>query len=397
MESAPPLRFGLFLAPHHPANENPTYSLERDVQLIQHAEQLGFDEVWIGEHHSAGWEYISSPEVYIAHAAARTSRIKLGTGMVSLPYHHPYMSLQRIVLLDHLTRGRVMFGMGPGSLPTDAEMLGLEPAVLRPRLEEAVDAIVALLRSDEPVNMQTDWFTLNDATLQLRPYSHPCFEMAVAAIVSPVGPRMAGKHGLSLVSIGATMKDGFDAVGMHWDVVEEEAAHYGTKADRQGWRLVGPMHLAETKAQAYRDVEHGIAEWFWFMRDVSAVPQFKVSGKTVNECIEFIVESGAGVIGTVDDACEQIARLQQQSGGFGCYMVMGNSWANPVATKRSLELIAQHVMPQFQGSNNSLLRAVDRALAKHDAGYAKQELALAEMKARHEQERLSRQDERSRP
>jgi limonene 1,2-monooxygenase len=259
-----------------------------------------------------------------------------------------------------------------------------------------VDAIVALLRSDEPVNMQTDWFTLQDAVLQLRPYSHPCFDMAVAAIVSPVGPRIAGKHGLSLVSIGATMKDGFDALGMHWDVVEEEAAHYGTKVDRQGWRLVGPMHVAETKAQAYRDVEHGIAEWFWFMRDVSAVPQFKVSGKTVNECIEFIVESGAGVIGTVDDACEQIARLQEQSGGFGCYMVMGNSWANPVATRRSFELISQHVMPQFQGSNNSMLRAVDRALAKHDTGYAKQEVALAEMKARHEQERLSRQDERSR-
>jgi limonene 1,2-monooxygenase len=391
MESAPPLRFGLFLAPHHPANENPTYSLERDLQLIQHVENLGFDEVWIGEHHSAGWEYISSPEVYIAHAAARTSRIKLGTGMVSLPYHHPFMSLQRIVLLDHLTRGRVMFGMGPGSLPTDAEMIGLEPGVLRPRLEEAVDAIVALLRSDEPVNMKTDWFTLKDAVLQLQPYSHPCFDMAVAAIVSPVGPRIAGKHGLSLVSIGATMQGGFDALGMHWNVVEEEAAHYGTAVDRQGWRLVGPMHVAETKAQAYRDVEHGIAEWFWFMRDVSAVPQFKVSGKTVNECIEFIVESGAGVIGTVDDACEQIARLQEQSGGFGCYMVMGNSWANPVATKRSFELIAQHVMPEFQGSNKSMLRAVDRALAKHDAAYAKQEVALSEMKARHERERLARQ------
>ena len=132
--SRPPLRFGLFIAPHHPARENPTLALQSDVELVQYIEDLGFDEAWIGEHHSAGWEYIGSPEVFIAYAAARTSRIKLGTGMVSLPYHHPFMALERMILLDHLTRGRVMFGVGPGSLPTDAEMIGLEPRVLRPRV-----------------------------------------------------------------------------------------------------------------------------------------------------------------------------------------------------------------------------------------------------------------------
>ncbi len=171
--SRPPLRFGLFIAPHHPAKENPTLALQRDVELVQYIEDLGFDEVWIGEHHSAGWEYIASPEVFIAYAAAKTNRIKLGTGMVSLPYHHPFMAAERMILLDHLTRGRVIFGVGPGSLPTDAEMIGLEPRVLRPMLEEAVEAIVALLTSEEPVTMKTDWFTLEDAVLQLRPYSYP--------------------------------------------------------------------------------------------------------------------------------------------------------------------------------------------------------------------------------
>jgi limonene 1,2-monooxygenase len=384
------LRFGLFLAPIHDASENPTLALERDVQVIQHAEAVGFDEVWIGEHHSAGWEYIGSPEVFIAHAAARTSRIMLGTGMVSLPYHQPLWSAERIVLLDHLTRGRVIFGMGPGSLPTDAEMIGLDPGVLRPRLEEAVDAVVALLRSDEPVSMETEWFTLRDATLQLKPYSRPCFEMAIAGLVSPIGPRIGGKHGLSLVSIGATIKDGFDALAMHWDVMEEEAAHHGSTVERSKWRLIGPMHVAETREQARREVAHGIAGWFHFMGEISAVPQFKVTGTTVDEMIDFFVDAGVGVIGTVDDACEQIARLQVQSGGFGTYLVMGNEWARPDATKRSMELIARHVMPQFQGSTRGLHDAVDRALVKHDVLYRKQEVALAEMQERHDRDRKER-------
>ena len=223
-------------------------------QVIQHAEAVGFDEVWIGEHHSAGWEIIGSPEVFIAHAAARTSRIMLGTGMISLPYHNPLWSTERMVLLDHLTRGRVMFGMGPGSLPTDAAMIGLDPGVLRPRLEEAVDAVVHLLRSDEPLTMKTEWFDFNNAVLQLKPYSAPCFELAIAGLVSPIGPRIGGKHGLSLISIGATMKAGFDALAMHWDVMEEESAHYGSTIDRKGWRLIGPMHVAETREQARAEV-----------------------------------------------------------------------------------------------------------------------------------------------
>ncbi|GAA2405134.1 LLM class flavin-dependent oxidoreductase [Actinomadura vinacea] len=387
---AEPLRFGLFIAPHHDPRENPTLALERDVDLIQHIERIGFDEVWVGEHHSAGWEYIGSPELFLAHVAARTSRIKLATGMVTLPYHNPLWSLERMVLLDHLSRGRAIFGVGPGSLPTDAAMIGLDPRDLRPRLEEAVDAVMRLLRSDEPVTMKTDWFTLEDAALQLRPYTYPHFELAVAAVASPAGPRVAGKHGLSLVSIGATMKDGFDALAMHWDVMEEQAAHYGSTVDRSGWRLVGPMHIAATREQARREVAHGIEGWFHFMKDVSAVPQFALAGDTVDEMIDFFVEGGAGVIGTVDDAIEQIERLREQSKGFGTYLVMGNNWATPADTKRSLELIAERVIPVFRRPSNSLAAAEERAFQRHDELFRRQELALAQMNERHAAERAER-------
>ena len=125
------LRFGFFLAPFHPVGQNPTLALERDLQLIEHLDALGFDEAWFGEHHSAGYEIIASPEVFIAAAARRTKQIRLGTGVSSLPYHHPFMLADRMVLLDHLTRGHVMLGVGPGALPSDAFMMGIDPAKQR--------------------------------------------------------------------------------------------------------------------------------------------------------------------------------------------------------------------------------------------------------------------------
>ena len=166
-----PLRFGIFMAPFHPSGQNPTLALERDLELIEHLDRLGYDEAWIGEHHSAGLEIIASPEVFIAAAAQRTRHIRLGTGVSSLPYHHPLILADRIVQLDHMTRGRVMFGVGPGALPSDAHMLGIPFDSQRARMEESLGAIVRLLTSDEPFSMKTDWFTLEDARLQLRPYS----------------------------------------------------------------------------------------------------------------------------------------------------------------------------------------------------------------------------------
>ena len=199
-----PLKFGAFIAPFHPVGQNPTLALERDLELIQRLDELGFDEAWIGEHHSAGYEIIASPEVFIAVASQRTKHIKLGTGVSSLPYHHPLILADRMVLLDHLTRGRVMFGVGPGALPSDAFMMGIDTSRQREMMEESFEAILHLLTDDEPFSMKTDWFTLNDARLQLRPYTHPTFDVAVAAQVSPAGPRLAGRFGTGLLSIGAT-------------------------------------------------------------------------------------------------------------------------------------------------------------------------------------------------
>jgi limonene 1,2-monooxygenase len=360
-----PLRFGIFMAPFHPAGQNPTLALERDLELIVRLDELGYDEAWIGEHHSAGLEIIASPEVMIAAAAQRTRHIRLGTGVSSLPYHHPLILADRIVLLDHITRGRVMFGVGPGALPSDAHMLGIDPATQRVRMEESLGAIMALLTANEPVSIQTDWFTLRDARLQLRPYTYPHFEIAVAATVSPAGPRTAGRYGVGLLSLGATSMGGFAVLGDHWKIWNDQSQHYGHHVDRSTWRLVGPMHVARTRKQAFEEVEYGIHEWIDYFRNVVALP-LAPEEPDPRKWPQALVDSGAAVIGTPDDAIAQLERLKKQSGGFGCFLIMANDWVERHASLASYELLAKEVFPRFQGSADLAVNSREWCRTDHD-------------------------------
>jgi limonene 1,2-monooxygenase len=385
------MRFGMFLAPFHPVGQNPTLALERDLELVEWLDHLGFDEAWFGEHHSAGFEIIASPEIFIATAAARTRRIRLGTGVVSLPYHHPLMVADRMVLLDHLTRGRTMLGVGPGALTSDAYMMGIEPMHQREMMEEALEAILALLASEEPVSMKTSWFTLNEARLHLRPYTRPLFEVAVASTISPAGPRAAGRFGCGLLSIGATSREGFNILGTTWSVMEERAAEFGMAVDRARWRLVAPMHLAETKEQARRDVEFGLPAWLDYTQHVlsPALAPIDLALLAPEDLKAFFLEYGA-VIGTPDEAIAKIEALREESGGFGTLLLLGHEWADREATKRSYELIARYVMPRFQGSADSLTASRDWVAENRPTFREKSRSAIEHAIRSHEEEKESR-------
>jgi len=354
------LRFGIFVAPFHALDENPTLALERDFELVQHLDRLGYHEAWIGEHHSAGFEIIPSPEVFIAAAAERTKHIRLGTGVSSLPYHHPLLLADRIQQLDHQTRGRVLFGVGPGALPSDAVMLGIDPLRQREMMDEALGVILPLLRG-EAVTHKSDWFTLQDARLQLQPFTRPHLEMAVAAMISPSGPRAAGKYGIGLLSIGATSEKGYMALPTTWQICEEMARQHGQTVSRRHWRLVAPMHVAETRAKALENVRFGLAKWIRYYTEVIALP-FELTG-TLEERIEQYIASGVAVIGDPDDAAARIEQLWKQSGGFGCFLQMAHNWADFEQTKRSYELIARSVMPRFTGANAGRLASSEWAAA----------------------------------
>ena len=343
------LRSGIFLAPFHPVNEDPTLCIQRDMELIEHLDRLGYDEAWIGEHHSAGFEIIASPELFIAAVAERTRRIKLGTGVVSLPYHNPLMAANRIIQLDHQTRGRIMFGVGPGLLPSDAFSMGIDPSVQRTRMVEALEVIVRLFQG-ERVTIKTDWFELVDATCQLRPFTYPYPEIAVASSVTPSGGKLAGKHGFGMLCVAATQAGGYDALGINWDIAQKTAAEHGRTMDPDRLRLVGPVHLAETRAQAFENCKFGFEQWQGYFSGISAVAGRETAE---NRSLSTLVEEGVAVVGTPDDAIAQIRRLQAKQGSFGCFLQLAHNWANFEQTRKSYELWQRYVVPAINDTNQA--------------------------------------------
>ncbi|WP_328917001.1 MULTISPECIES: LLM class flavin-dependent oxidoreductase [unclassified Streptomyces] len=351
------LRFGIFVPPQHRTGQSPTVLLEQDLQLIEEADRFGFDEAWVGEHRSAGWEIIGAPETFLAAAASRTSRIKLATGVTALPYQHPFVVADRAVLLDHLTRGRFILGTGPGGSPVDAQMIGIEPRNQRRMQEESLEAILALLESEEPVTRKTDWFELHDARLHLRPYSTPRFEVATTALASPSGPSLAGRFGLSLFSIGATTQDGFDFLGRTWEIAERAAAESGHVLDPATWRLTAPIHIAETEREAREQAKAGLLAWmdgYW-----PIIPNLALAlpdGLSADERIDAVNAYGLGVIGTPEMAIAKIAELREAAPDFGVFLISQYDWAGPRATRESLQLFAREVAPAFQGQLDRQLR-----------------------------------------
>lgn len=344
------LQFGAFLAPHHLLGESPTLQIQRDLEMVEHLDRLGYDEFWCGEHHSTGWETIASPEMFLAAAAMRTKRIRLGTGVVSLPYHHPFTVAQRIVQLDHMSFGRAMFGTGPGALPSDAHTLGVDPMVLRDRQDESIGVIKRLLAGEERFSYDSEWFTLRDAALQILPYQVE-IPMATASMISPSGMTLAGKHGMGVLSIGSMSTEGMASLPLQWSFAEEAAVEYGQVVDRSQWRVMFNFHLAATKEQALADVEHGLLEWH---NDYNVGTLMRPGLDPLSSTAEAIAfysdsESAAGIIGTPDELIERIRMMYEVTGGFGVVMGFVNDWADPEATFRSWDLLARHVIPEVNG------------------------------------------------
>ena len=348
------MKFGIFMAPFHRVGENPTLAFERDMQLIEWLDELGYDEAFIGEHHSAGWEIISSPEIFMAVAAARTKRIMLGSGVVSVPYHHPFHIANRFALLDQLTHGRVILGCGPGALPSDAYMLGIETTTQRDRMVEGLQAVMRLLHEDGNISIDGSYFTLREAHLQVKPFQNP-LPVFVANTISPSGMVAAGKLGCGVLSVAAFSPGGLSSLPKRWAMAEEIAAENGKTVDRKNWRLVFPMHLAESSKEALDDVRDGGNAWIqkYFIETLAARVQFEeYPGQPTEEMtLDRMVARGGAIVGTPDDAIKRINEVIEMSGGgFGGMLVLAHEWASREKTLKSYEMLARYVMPKFQGS-----------------------------------------------
>jgi limonene 1,2-monooxygenase len=377
------MEFGLFIPPMHYPRQNPTRALHRDLEMIQYAETLGFTEAWIGEHHSSGHEIIGPNDLFVAAAVERTKHIRIGTGVASLPYHHPYHVAERAILLDHLSMGRTMLGVGPGSLPTDAAMLGVPWSETRSRMVESWEAVYHLISDDAPLTKRTDWFTLEEATMQLAPFSSPMMEIAFTAMESPFGPSLAGKYGGGLISLSGLTAQGFASLSQHWAVVEAEAAKHGHTANRDDWRVVTMIHVADTREAAKEQVRRTLPHFGYYAGAVTERalewldpdPDAPIpSGPpTVDDIIEAFGGTKIACIGTPDDAIQTIETIQKATGGFGKILLQsGMDWASQRDSFSSLELFAREVMPHFQGSTLAPVASMERVQRTRETMVAEQ-------------------------
>ncbi|MFD7731514.1 LLM class flavin-dependent oxidoreductase [Kitasatospora phosalacinea] len=383
------MRFGCFISPLHPIGEDLNLLYRRDLEFVELVDSLNYEELWIGEHHSAGWGTIPSPEIFIAAAAERTRRIKFATGVTALPYHHPFMIAERALQLDHMTRGRFILGCGAGSVISDMHMFGIAPESTRERTAQALETVVDLL-AGRTVTRDEGWFRLVDARLQLDPFTPGGPEVTVASAATPFGVRLAGRLGVSVLShaappwgavrSGHTL--GIERLADQWRHHEEAAAETGRQVSRDDWRLVVPVHVAPTREEALDDIRDG---WLrqrnelWI--DTFGIPMSRnpMSGA---KAFEATVAANGIIAGDVEDVVTAIDKLQEITGGFGTLLISCQDWAPRPAQARSLDLFARFVVPRFRGTADRLRASNDWAAANRvvmqEAGFAARTKAMAE-------------------
>ncbi|MGH7832111.1 MAG: LLM class flavin-dependent oxidoreductase [Candidatus Binatia bacterium] len=341
------MKFSFFMMPLHHPSENPALAFERDISLIHYADQLDFDEFFIGEHHSGGWETMPAPEMALAKAAAHAHRIRLGTSVLSLPFHHPFHVAERMAFLDHLTRGRVTLGVGPCNLVTDKKLFGMTNEKLYPMLAESTEIIVRLLESADPIDFEGQFWKFKGMRLQLRSYQQPRLPLAIASSGNPVSLELAGKYGMLLLSPAGKNRKHAEV----WKAVEAAAAKHRAKTSRDNWRIATSVYLAESREEAWTDVEKSIRrDMEYFFAIGLKAPYESYPGQPAHEITP---RSGADrrdwIIGTPDDAIAQIERMQAETGGFGGLMLTTHEWTATERLRRSLELFARYVIPHFRG------------------------------------------------
>ena len=344
------MKFSFFMMPvHHPA-ENPALAFQRDISFVHQADELGFDEFLIGEHHSGGWETMPVPEMALAMAAAKAHRIRLGTSVVNLPFHHPFHVAERIAFLDHLTQGRAILGIGPSNLPTDKRLFKLPQDKLYPMMAEATEVIIRLLDSPDPISHHGEFWQFDDMRLQLRSYQQPRLPLAIATSTgSQEVLELAARYGMILMStVGKNRKT---ALTDNWTRLVAAAQRHGRIPARADWRLATSVYLAETRAEAWADVERGImreTEYFCAVglkMTYESYPGQPFAEFTPQSC----ADRREWIVGTPDDAIAWIERMLAETGGFGGLMLTAHEWADQARLRRSIELFARYVMPHFRG------------------------------------------------
>lgn len=341
------LKTGVFFMPEHRPDANPTEALKRDIDQIVLAEELGFDEVWIGEHHSGGREIVPCAEIMIAYAAALTKRITLGTGVISLPYHHPFQVAERAAFLEHFTEGRFILGVGAGGLPSDMELFDIPPEETRPMMAESLEMILKIFNTDGPVSYKGKYWEMNNMELNVKPYTKPHPPIAIAGLATLNSFTIAAQKGLIPLSV---MFSPVHILKQHGEVLDKVSKEHGRPSPRPEWRITRVIYVAETTEQAWKDIRAGAEDTYYnYLFKIGLRPLAKVDPDMPDEdvTVDYMAETTPWIVGDPDECVRRIHKLKEEIGDFGCLLITQYDWTTPEKWAKSLELFAKYVKPRI--------------------------------------------------
>jgi alkanesulfonate monooxygenase SsuD/methylene tetrahydromethanopterin reductase-like flavin-dependent oxidoreductase (luciferase family) len=355
------MRYGYFMMPMHPPGSFLADTLDHDLWQIERLDQLGFHEAWIGEHFTAEWENIPSPEMFIAAALQRTKQIQLATGVTCLPNHNPFHLAHRIAQLDHMARGRFMWGVGSGGFPGDFEVVGIDPASGKQRqlTLDAVDTVLDLWKDPIPGTHQAhSWtFTVPQPEMSIakhvhvKPYQQPHPPIAVAGVSEKSDTlAIAGTRGWIPMSINFVP---VRVLKTHWQGYADAATEAGRTPNRADWRISRTIHVAETNELARKQALEGavgrdFTRYFIPLLTLGrGLNGLKIDPSMPDSEItaEYMVDN-IFLVGDPDTVAGKIRKLYGDVGGFGGVLALAAEWPDRSIWERSMTLLSTEVMPK---------------------------------------------------
>ena len=369
------MRLGYFAMPLHPPGSDPAQTMDDDLAQLATLDRLGYEEAWIGEHFTAQWENIPCPDLFIAKALERTTRMKLATGVSCLPNHDPLMLAQRIAQLDQMARGRFYWGVGSGGFPGDFETFGVDPKSGEHRTitREVLDTVLALWQDAKPGGYEGRRFRFSvpqpqpdiGLRLHLRPFQKPHPPIGVAGVSANSETLvLAGERGYIPMSINFVPPR---ILKTHWDGVKTGAQRAGRIADRTTWRIARDVYVADTDGKARREAIEGTLgrdyrdyflkllpklRGFDMLKVDPAMPDADVT-------LEYLCEN-IWIVGSPETVARKVGQLFHEVGGFGTLLVIAHEWTPRGAWERSMRLLADDVLPRLNRAGSSRSRAAVR-------------------------------------
>jgi alkanesulfonate monooxygenase SsuD/methylene tetrahydromethanopterin reductase-like flavin-dependent oxidoreductase (luciferase family) len=367
------MRLGLFMMPLHPPRKDYHQMLEEDLEAVVLADQLGFDDVWIGEHFSSMTEPITSPLTFLAKAIPLTKQIRLCTGVLNLPQQHPAVVAGFAAMFDHLADGRFLMGIGPGGLPSDFELFHLEDPMARGKMTlESIDMILKIWGSEPPYDLQGEFWQIKQGEWHVpelglgdmpRPYQKPHPPIAVAGMSPyPFFVKEAARRGWQAISANFIPAD---SVATHWQRFSEGCAEAGVAPDGERWHVGRTIVVTETDAEAaayLAQPDCAPRYYFYYLSTLmkkagvqqilKGLEQFDDDQLTVDWAIDNIV-----IAGSPDTVAEKLLAFREQVGPFGTMVLTGLDWDDKALWRRSMELMAHEVMPRLRQATGAAIAA----------------------------------------